>query len=162
MLTKKEKVRKELIKAAAKAFMTKGYAGTTMDDIAQATGKAKSTLYYYFESKKEAFQAVVQLEGEKMRKKLLKIVRDSRRTSRQKLEDYILTRWREFEKLGRRYRTMRKEFVHNTYFVNKYRRQYDQLEQQLLAEIIRQGVEKKEFRIENSEVEIMALTLARQ
>ncbi|UBM61645.1 TetR/AcrR family transcriptional regulator [Candidatus Sulfidibacterium hydrothermale] len=160
MLTKKEKVRKDLIKAAATAFMAKGYTGTTMDDIAQATGKAKSTLYYYFESKKEAFQEVVQLEGEILRKKLLKIVQDPRRTARQKLEDYILTRWKEFEKLGRRYQTMRQEFIHNARFVDKYRQQYDELERQFIAEIIRQGVKSKEFRIQDSEVELMALTLS--
>jgi AcrR family transcriptional regulator len=160
MLTKKQKVRKELIKAAATAFMAKGYTRTTMDDIALATGKAKSTLYYYFESKKEAFQEVVQLEGDMLRKKLLKIVQDPHRTARKKLEDYVLTRWKEFEKLGRKYQTMRQEFVHNARFVDKYRRQYDELEHQFIAEIIHQGVKSREFRIQDSEVDLMALTLS--
>jgi len=158
-MVKKERVRAELVKAAREAFAAKGYAKATMDDVALASGKAKSTLYYYFESKEDAFRSVVDFEGEALRNILLKIVQDPRRDARQKIHDYILTRWRELEKLGNLYQTMRREFIENKDFVHKYRQQFDEIEIQLISAILKQGIESKEFSITNKEVEMVALTL---
>jgi len=158
-MAKKEKVRTELVKAARKAFAARGFSKTTMDDIARAAGKAKSTLYYYFESKKDAFQAVVDLEGESLKAVLMEIVSDPQRSARQKIEDYILTRWLGFEELGNDYQTMRREFLENYEFVQKYRRQYDEVEMQLIGDILNQGVENKEFSIAYKDVEMVSLTI---
>ncbi len=155
-MTKKEKVRAELVLAARKAFTSHGYAQTTMDDIARAAGKAKSTLYYYFESKEDAFRAVIDLEGETLKKLLLKIIRDPNRTALQKVRDYVLTRWQEFEKLGNFYRTMRREFIENYDFVQKYRRKFDEIEIQFISMILKQGVESKEFIIITDDIDMVA------
>ena len=158
-MAKKEKVRAELVKAAREAFAAKGYTKATMGDIARISGKAKSTLYYYFESKEDVFQSVVDLEGETLKNILLEIIVDPHRTARQKIHDYILTRWQELEKLGNLYQTMRREFIENQYFVQKYRRQYDDVEIQLISTILKQGVESKEFSISTEDVEMVALTI---
>lgn len=158
-MQKKEKVRAELVKAARKAFTSRGFAKTTIDDIARAAGKAKSTLYYYFESKEDAFQAVIDFEGETLKNMLLTIIQDPNRTARKKIEDYIMTRWHEFEKLGNLYLTMRREFLENYDFVQKYRRKYDELEVQLISTILMQGVRNKEFSISAENVEMVALTI---
>ncbi len=156
-MAKKEKVRTGLVKAARKAFAARGFSKTTM--IAIVAGKAKSTLYYYFESKEDAFQSVIDFEGETLKNLLLEIVRDPRRSVRQKVEDYILTRWQEFEKLAGFYKTMRREFLENYDFVQKYRRQYDEVEIQLIGTILNQGIENKEFCIAHKDVEMVALTI---
>ncbi len=158
-MPKKEKVRAELVKAARKAFTARGYTKATMEDIARAAGKAKSTLYYYFESKEDAFQAVVDFEGETLKAALMEIIGDPQRSARQKIEDYILTRWQGFEELGNDYRTMRREFLENYDFVQKYRRQYDEVEMQLIGAILNQGIENKEFSIAHKDVEMVALTI---
>lgn len=50
----------EAIKTTAIAlFAKKGYQGTTIEDIAEATGYAKASLYYYFKNKEEIFSAIV-------------------------------------------------------------------------------------------------------
>src|ERR1700754_4110828 len=51
--------RRELIKAAAVVFQTQGFAGTSIDHVAQAAGVDRATLYYYVGSKKELFEEVV-------------------------------------------------------------------------------------------------------
>jgi AcrR family transcriptional regulator len=158
-MPKKEKVRAELVKAARKAFTARGYTKATMEDIARAAGKAKSTLYYYFESKEDAFQAVVDFEGETLKAALMEIISDPQRSARKKIEDYILTRWQEFEELGNDYQTMRREFLENYDFVQKYRRQYDEVEMQLIGAILNQGIENKEFSIAHKDVEMVALTI---
>lgn len=53
MVTKAEKTREFIIAKAAPLFNKKGYAGTSMSDIMQATGLAKGGLYGNFESKDE-------------------------------------------------------------------------------------------------------------
>jgi AcrR family transcriptional regulator len=45
--------RVEILKSAAAAFRTRGYHGTSVDDIAQALRMTKGSLYYYFKNKEE-------------------------------------------------------------------------------------------------------------
>ena len=45
--------RKEIIRKAATLFNITGYFNTSMDDIAEAVGLRKPTLYYYVSSKEE-------------------------------------------------------------------------------------------------------------
>ncbi|MCZ7422134.1 TetR/AcrR family transcriptional regulator [Verrucosispora sp. WMMA2121] len=48
-----EERRREILHTAANLFDDRGYASTTMDDIAEVVGVAKATLYHYFQSKDE-------------------------------------------------------------------------------------------------------------
>lgn len=50
----------ELISTARHLFQTKGYDAVTMQDVMDALGIAKGTIYHYFKSKEELFQAVVE------------------------------------------------------------------------------------------------------
>ncbi len=52
--------RSHIIEAAAQAFMTKGYAATSIDDIARLLGCTKGLIYYNFRNKSELFFAVHQ------------------------------------------------------------------------------------------------------
>jgi AcrR family transcriptional regulator len=49
--------RDEIVAAAAKLFGERGYANTTMSDIARAAGLQQSSLYYWFRSKELILQA---------------------------------------------------------------------------------------------------------
>lgn len=53
------KTKKAIFDAAIRIFSTNGYDGATMDDMAQAAGVAKGTLYYYFKSKEEIFKYII-------------------------------------------------------------------------------------------------------
>ena len=55
---KKEKI----ISAATSLFSRFGLEKTTMEDIAKAAKKGKSSLYYYFKSKEEVFAEVIKKE----------------------------------------------------------------------------------------------------
>lgn len=62
--SKAEKTRLQIIENAAVLFNQKGFAGTSMEDIMQATGLSKGALYGHFKSKDEiavaSFQHAVQ------------------------------------------------------------------------------------------------------
>ncbi len=51
--------RDRIIKNASKLFAKKSFFKTTVDDIAQATGVAKGTVYLYFKNKQELYTATV-------------------------------------------------------------------------------------------------------
>ncbi len=48
--------REEIIAAAGRVFREKGYRATSFKDIAEAIGKDRASLYYYFESKQDLFR----------------------------------------------------------------------------------------------------------
>lgn len=48
---KKEKTRQEVLKAAGVLFEQKGFAATSVDDVAELANIAKGTFYYHFKSK---------------------------------------------------------------------------------------------------------------
>ena len=51
--------RRQIMDAAARVFVSIGFDGTSMDDVATAAGVSKSTLYVYFKSKEHLFTALV-------------------------------------------------------------------------------------------------------
>lgn len=51
--------RKNIVSAASALFMERGITATSMDDIAQAAGYSKATLYVYFENKEELVSILV-------------------------------------------------------------------------------------------------------
>src|SRR5229473_3440185 len=48
-----------ILEAARKIFAKKGYEAATVDDVAEAAGVAKGTLYLYFRSKREIYLAAL-------------------------------------------------------------------------------------------------------
>jgi AcrR family transcriptional regulator len=56
---KSQATQQAVLEAAIKAFARRGYARTSVDAIAEATGLSKPTLYYYFENKADLFRAIL-------------------------------------------------------------------------------------------------------
>jgi AcrR family transcriptional regulator len=56
-VTTREKRRQKLIRAAAERFLTNGIDGVSMKDVAKAANVSRATLYTYFGSKDELFDA---------------------------------------------------------------------------------------------------------
>ena len=66
MSEKREARRQEILQAALVAFAQKGYDKTTMDDVVQASGLSKGTLYWHFKNKQALFAALVAMMTEQM------------------------------------------------------------------------------------------------
>ncbi len=67
----REEVRKKIVAVAHEIFHEKGYATTTMSDIANALGVTKPTLYHYFDAKEKLFIAVAEFERRKLEELIL-------------------------------------------------------------------------------------------
>ena len=64
------KTRQKLVDVARQLFAKNGLAGTTMNDIAVASGKGRRTLYTYFNRKEDVYFAVIESELERLSDKL--------------------------------------------------------------------------------------------
>ncbi|TDX01436.1 TetR/AcrR family transcriptional regulator [Dinghuibacter silviterrae] len=51
-----------ILQAAQQLFQKYGWQKVSMDDVAKAIGKSRSSLYYYYKSKEEIYAAVVNME----------------------------------------------------------------------------------------------------
>jgi AcrR family transcriptional regulator len=56
--TARPDTRQRILVAAVELFSERGYAGTSISDIARALGMTKASLYYHFESKQQILEAV--------------------------------------------------------------------------------------------------------
>lgn len=84
MSTKADRTKEYIIEKAAPLFNKKGYAGTSMSDIMEATGLAKGGLYGNFKSKDEIAAAVFQYSYNRLRDDIASQV-GPQKTAREKL-----------------------------------------------------------------------------
>ncbi len=91
---KKPEVREAILKSASRLFARKGYARTTLSEIAADVGVSTANLYVYFRSKLEILYAIYEPW---MRERLwaLEVRMAGLRSPRDKLRLLLTTLWRE-------------------------------------------------------------------
>ena len=62
----KDDVSEIILNSAKTIFARYGFKKTTMDEIAQAARKGKSSIYHYFKSKEDIFKAIVEKEADEL------------------------------------------------------------------------------------------------
>lgn len=70
--------RAEIITAARRLFATKEYEKTTMQDVIDELGIAKGTIYYYFKSKEELLDAVINQMGDEVVERMQSVIENER------------------------------------------------------------------------------------
>lgn len=84
-----EERRLEILEAAQELFMIKGYSATTVSDIVKKVGVAQGLFYYYFKSKKDVFQGVIELYAGQFIDLFLVILRDDTLSLEKKVEKFF-------------------------------------------------------------------------
>lgn len=54
--------RRQILEGARRVFLSDGFDGASMNDVARAAGVSKGTLYVYFDSKEALFEALIRAE----------------------------------------------------------------------------------------------------
>lgn len=144
-IAKDEVMVREILSTAKRLFAQHGLKKTTMEDIANAMGKGKSTLYYYFPGKTEIFQAVV---DEEMRS-LLRFTRQAinmATTAREKLKAYCRIRVSVMDKFQNLSLVVYEEIFNHIGEILKLKQKHDEIQIELIMEIIKGGVQSGEFK----------------
>jgi len=156
--TKRDAVRENILAIAQEIFSKYGYKKTTLDDIANAVRKGKSSLYYYFNSKEDLFQEVIQKEADILREELSKVlVKDI--DPAEKLRDYILTKISTYRQLANFYDAIQNDTT-AVEFIDNIKSQYDKEEIRMMKRILLEGARRGKFTIKDFSLAAIGITTA--
>lgn len=155
------KTRDKLIEIARQLFAHKGIENTTMNDIASASDKGRRTIYTYFRSKRDIYNAVVKTESDKIIDKLSAIVALPI-DPEQKLMDFIFARFEAIKESVTRNGTLRAGFFRDVRKVDRARRSNTSSEANMLRQILLEGVNQGVFHIRHVEQTAMVMLLSLQ
>jgi len=155
----KDEVKEAIVNVARHIFSRFGFRKTTMDEIAIASRKGKSSIYYYFASKEEIFQAVVEKEASILKQELKKAINEADSPA-QKLKAHVLVRMQTMEKLANFYSAIKDDYLSHLDFVEKIRKKYDLEEIQMMENILNEGVQNNMFEINDTPLAAIAIVTA--
>ena len=143
-MVKEEIFREDIIKEAQKLFQTYGLKKTTMEDIAKALGKGKSTLYYYYQSKEQIFEEVLQKElQEVFIQTQFAVV--TVHSAEEKLKIFAVTRIKVLSNMLNLYRLVCGEIGEHATCAKGLFNEYSQKEINLIRSILEFGIKTGEF-----------------
>jgi hypothetical protein len=159
MSKKMSNTKKMLVEVARELFAQQGKREVTMNDIAEACKKGRRTLYTYFNNKEEIYKAVINRELETVFERLIKVSMDDKEPDI-KLTNHIITHLDAIKDVVTRNGSLRADFFHDIYEVERTRRKIDMKEIALLKKILSDGVEKKIFKRMNLDLSSMIIFYA--
>jgi TetR/AcrR family transcriptional regulator len=147
-----EKSRAAILKAAVAEFAGHGIAGARTDAIARAARVNKALLYYYFKDKDALYEAVLDHVFSGLRERLIPVL-ESDLEPREKMLEYV-GRYFDYIAANPRFpRVVQGEWMRMGPKGNpqmlRIAREYFAPIYRLVAEMLRQGVEKRQFRAVN-------------
>lgn len=148
-MSKAEQTKEFIIEKAAPVFNTKGYAGTSIADLVEATGLTKGAIYGNFENKDEVAVAVYKHSIKKLNKRLDDACM-GRKTATDKLiaiTEYYRINWQPmFDRGGCPFLNASTEADDNLPFLKKHVQQSIRDWAQRFITIIDEGINKGEFK----------------
>ena len=130
-----------------------------MDEIARALNKGKSSIYYYFKSKEEIFEAVIDHEAQVLKDELSAVIKRSDDPERI-LRAYVKARMSSFEKLSNYYNAIFNRDLDHFDFIDKQREKYDRMEIAFIRYILWRGVRTGHFNLKNTGLAALAVQTA--
>jgi len=156
---KEDNIKERIIAVAQSIFKKYGFKKTTMDEIAAAAGKGKSTLYHYFNSKEDVFAAVIEKESNVIYNELNKVINENI-DCKTKIKKYVITRMNMINELSNLYSAIKSDYINHFNFIQKHRKKYDEYEIAFLEKILLDGINEKKFNISKDNTKIYAYGIA--
>lgn len=159
MSKKMSNTKKMLIEVARQLFAKNGKKDVTMNDIAEASKKGRRTLYTYFNNKEEIYKAVIDKELEQVLDRLY-VVSTEKIEPDVKLTNHIITHLDAIKNVVSRNGSLRADFFHDIYEVERTRRKIDVKEISLIKNILQEGIEKRIFKRMDSDLSALIIFYA--
>lgn len=158
MAVNKEDFRETIIENAKTVFSKFGFRKTTMDEIAASVRKGKSSIYYYFNSKEDVFNAVVDQEAKELRQKIYEQVNQVD-TTFEKIRAYIITRLTTLEKMSNLSNALRNDYLMHLDFIAELKTRYRGEEIEAMTNILEYGVKEEKLTIPDVNLTATAVIL---
>ncbi|WCT14496.1 TetR/AcrR family transcriptional regulator [Mucilaginibacter jinjuensis] len=161
---KEDLIQEQILTAAKHLFQVYGLAKVTMDDVAKAIGKGRSSLYYYYKNKDEIFDAVFNVEMHEMLT-AMEMAANQAKTVEEKINAFFITKLKVVKEKGAFFSAIRagmdaealtafqktKIVHHNTIM---------KMEGALLTRILNEGIKRGELKaIKENEMDILIFIL---
>ncbi|MDE6296160.1 MAG: TetR family transcriptional regulator [Muribaculaceae bacterium] len=153
------KTRDKFIEVARQLFARKGVENTTMNDIASASDKGRRTIYTYFKSKRDIFNAVVESETDQLMARL-RLILINPVSAEEKFEQYLRVRFETMRDIVSRNGSLRAGFFRDIRKVDRARKLISRKEMALVREILEEGVNSGEFQIPDVNAQAIIITHA--
>lgn len=140
-MVEKDLVREGILEAAGAFFSKFGFKKTTIDEIAQAAHKGKSSVYYYFSSKEDIFKAVLEKESSAVIEKLQEVIQKDIQPE-DKFREYVQVRMFSIRDCVNFYNAIMTEVLSHLDFVAEMRNQYDAIEIDMIKHLLAEGSNK--------------------
>ena len=151
------KTRERFIEVARQLFARKGVENTTMNDIASASSKGRRTIYTYFKSKREIFNAVIENETDTLLSRLRKISEEDI-PPQDKLIKYIDQRFKTVSEIVSRNGSLKAGFFRDVRKVDRAKKLLIEQESAILKKILEEGKNKGVFVIFDTDVASFVIT----
>lgn len=96
-LSKSERRYQEILQRATECFDRRGYANTTLDDIAAAVGVSREAIYYYFQNRAQILQAIIEPQSMALIEGISAIIENDKLTPREKFRAAIENHLKRFD-----------------------------------------------------------------
>lgn len=143
-----KKTRDRFIEVARSLFARQGVENTTMNDIATASDKGRRTIYTYFKSKTEIFNAVIESETDDLLKSL-RLIAARPGNAPDKLSEYVAVRLEKMKEVVSRNGSLRAGFFRDVRKVDRARNIIASKEISLLMSILQEGKDAGDFNMDN-------------
>lgn len=140
-----EKKRELILTTAREILIKNGYAKTTLDDIAEAIGMKKSSLYYYYTNKEALIEDVMKREQQKFCS-MIQTILDKKESALDKIIEYEVAKFKYIEqsvKLHQFSSNILFEFKHKIY---EHIKAMQAKEVVYLKDILDESIKKKEIK----------------
>ena len=141
-------IRDLILETAGNIFMKFGFKKTTMEDIAKALHRAKSSVYYYFNSKEEIYRDIIKKERIEFNNELNKVLEKENKPEN-RLKIYLTTRLRLLRKMMNYYSALMDKYLENYPFINEFRKKYFSDEVEGITKILKEGAKLGIYSINN-------------
>jgi AcrR family transcriptional regulator len=155
----KNKTKNLILKKAAEVFAAKGIDKTTIEDITKKIGKAKSSIYYYFNDKEELFKEVLENEIENFKNEVIKKL-NTTVDPITKLRIYFELRMKKTKELVNLFMIKTNEMTPQVACVNEIRKKYDEEEINIIKGILEEGDRRNIFYFPNIENATLVIATA--
>lgn len=154
--------KKQILEAARKIFVQKGFYNASIDDVAAEVGVVRGTVFHYYKSKKELMEAVLESTGEDLIPIITQITKEHSMPAKERILLLIEACSRQFINVKPQLIQygMGQEGEEFRYLMDQMRIKAFYKVCELLEEILEDGCREGTFQIEDTRARACAVTFA--